>query len=474
MINQERTETQVRLSRLTEYSIEVIQDFLSCYKKTAHANYLSAILEIFESCNKNDVKKLSKKDFDNIMASYNPDEVKTPQDSYKQSFFRFLFANSIMDDPTGFDGEWIQQEWRNHFEKLKKRNSITTINKVEAVESISLTFEELSNIQQTVARLSNSKDIKNRKMAFVWYMLFEQGLEVNEVKKIKGSMYKDGYIVTPNGEEIEIPDDFQPLLEHISGQVYDGFQTLNDLIKELGNRAGIYDLTPQKVKKAKKQNEIICGNCGKIYGNLVRNWVSINGRIVCLNCAEILKKKLKTDIQPFLTIDHSSNTENYKGESVAHITIFSRFETLREKIPKKVDYLKLHEFQIMIGNLGEAYVFDKERKKLINTPYFSHVEIKSESGENGYDILSFCENGEPIFIEVKTTIGKEQDFYITDYEIKKAKQFASEGKKYFIYRVSNILASNREEIYFEIITLNELFDDKKYSLSPYNWKVRKL
>lgn len=127
----------------------------------------------------------------------------------------------------------------------------------------------------------------------------------------------------------------------------------------------------------------------------------------------------------------------------------------------------------MIGNLGEAYVFDKERRKLINTPYYNYVEIKSESGENGYDILSFSENGEPIFIEVKTTIGKEQDFYITDYEIKKAKQFASEGKKYFIYRVSNILASKREEICLEIITLNELFDDKKYSLSPYNWRVSK-
>ena len=57
----------------------------------------------------------------------------------------------------------------------------------------------------------------------------------------------------------------------------------------------------------------------------------------------------------------------------------------------------------------------------------------------GYDIKSFNEDGEEIFIEVKSTVSKGKDYFeISDNELLAAKSL--EGS-YFIYQVTDALAN---------------------------------
>ena len=73
----------------------------------------------------------------------------------------------------------------------------------------------------------------------------------------------------------------------------------------------------------------------------------------------------------------------------------------------------------------------------------------------GYDITSYDENGEQIYIEVKTTTANRIDgFYLTANEIDKADRY---GEKYRLYRVYNLNVKNKTYD-VEIFNGNELFE----------------
>lgn len=93
-----------------------------------------------------------------------------------------------------------------------------------------------------------------------------------------------------------------------------------------------------------------------------------------------------------------------------------------------------------IGDIGENHVinFEKERLKGIlddnKIECISHVSKFDDTA--GYDIKSFDENGEDIYIEVKTTTSKiNMPFFFSANEYKKMHELRD---KYFIYRVFNI------------------------------------
>ncbi len=97
-----------------------------------------------------------------------------------------------------------------------------------------------------------------------------------------------------------------------------------------------------------------------------------------------------------------------------------------------------------IGDEGELLVIEFEKKKLskANKPHLidkiKHVSKTNDSA--GYDILSFNEKGDQIFIEVKSTKGpKSSDFYISPGEVKRSKLI----KNYFLYRVFNLDIKNK-------------------------------
>lgn len=91
-----------------------------------------------------------------------------------------------------------------------------------------------------------------------------------------------------------------------------------------------------------------------------------------------------------------------------------------------------------LGLAGEEFVLQYEKQRLEKlglhelSKQIIHSSIVIGDGL-GYDIQSFCENKDQLFIEVKTTEGElESDFFMSQNE----RNFSRENKKYYaVYRV---------------------------------------
>lgn len=112
---------------------------------------------------------------------------------------------------------------------------------------------------------------------------------------------------------------------------------------------------------------------------------------------------------------------------------------LENKYGRKINYIEKAKFQNEIGFIGECYVIDYEKRNLIQSKRndlaekVEHISITKGDGL-GFDILSFKTNGEPKFIEVKTTTKEDNYFYITDNELKFSKDYSGH---FYLYRLSN-------------------------------------
>ncbi len=92
-----------------------------------------------------------------------------------------------------------------------------------------------------------------------------------------------------------------------------------------------------------------------------------------------------------------------------------------------------------MGRAGEEEVLRLEKERLDSRfetlSKLVVLQFKMPNSGKGYDILSFDDNGRPIFIEVKTTAnGAEQDFRLTAKEFDVAQKLTKKGEQYFIYR----------------------------------------
>lgn len=451
------------LELLTPYTQDVLSEFLMHYKTTSHAQYKGAISHLFYFLGKDDVRKLDMKDFNSIQEYYKNKKRKGPQDKYVEAFFKYAFAKDILEVSDGFEKIWIKEDCKQHFKRLLKQKP------QKEVYVPSLTIEQISEIEELLSK--EYENIDMLKISFIWYMLFHTECGVNELKfGSDATKYNNGRLETNNGI-YKIPKRFEPLMLHLQGIEYHGFN-VNGLVSKLGKIVGIDSLKPQAIKAARKQNILKCSQCGKEYTNIKDNWVSVNNRIICVHCSEKIKKNCKIKIEPVRIeiLRQISIADDINLESI----IFT-FEELKNKLPKEIDYLKLHEYQMHIGKLGEAYVYDFERKRLldIGSEYYDDVDnIPSKDHNCGYDILSYDEDGTEIFIEVKTeAFDKGNDFFMTANELKKAKELISKGKKYYIYRVQNVL-KNQEDIKLEII--KNILSSSQYKIEPYVYKVSKL
>ena len=93
-----------------------------------------------------------------------------------------------------------------------------------------------------------------------------------------------------------------------------------------------------------------------------------------------------------------------------------------------------------LGDLGELWVMKYEIEKLQNTKKHNLVDqikhtSKDEGDGTGFDIQSFDINGNKIFIEVKTTKGRQNStFFVTRNELERSK---IEKNNYYLYRLYN-------------------------------------
>lgn len=102
-----------------------------------------------------------------------------------------------------------------------------------------------------------------------------------------------------------------------------------------------------------------------------------------------------------------------------------------------IDYIEEEKRRKEIGDLGEQFVYDQERAKVkqYKLPKSKQVVwVSRDKGDGfGYDILSYDEAGNEMYIEVKTTVGAENtSFFISANELAKSKQCADH---YYLYRV---------------------------------------
>lgn len=123
--------------------------------------------------------------------------------------------------------------------------------------------------------------------------------------------------------------------------------------------------------------------------------------------------------------------------------------TSLDKIVKKfsndnfdIDYVQLEILRKRIGDIGENYVYEREKARLLknNSKYANCVDASpAKDHKNGYDILSYTEDGIPIYIEVKSTMGDlNTPFYITANERRTAERIRKKDGIYQIHRVYNI------------------------------------
>ena len=125
-----------------------------------------------------------------------------------------------------------------------------------------------------------------------------------------------------------------------------------------------------------------------------------------------------------------------------------------------------------VGRAGEEHVYKYEYKKLMDYGRGDLAEKIVKQYEDlsffpGYDIKSFNEDGEEIFIEVKSTVSKGKDYFeISDNELLAAKSL--EGS-YFIYQVTDALANPK----ISAIVRNPMkyVEQKKMLLEPWIYKM---
>lgn len=131
-------------------------------------------------------------------------------------------------------------------------------------------------------------------------------------------------------------------------------------------------------------------------------------------------------------------------------------------------YAHLRSYQSKIGEKGEKFAIEKEKKKLKDTGFCSKIiHVSKQDNNAGYDILSFEHDGTELYIEVKTTGKNYDNFYITQNERSIAENLKNNGKRYVIYRVTDILSDPT----YSVIDIDDLEND--YILEPLVWKVKK-
>lgn len=448
-----------------KHSQDVIDEFLSYYGPLSCKQYESAIYNmLFEAIGKTSILDLTCDDYEIALKFYNTDEKnQLPQDKYRACFFKYLYAFDIIKNQDGFEKKFFKEACINHFSKDN--------NKDIKEYKPDLEFDELERIEQYIDM--ECKDSKERmKASFICYMLYYANCSKTELLKMDVNSYKDGKIVSNINKEYAVPDKYDELFKrYLNNASYNGFSNLNDIVSKLGRTLQIKDLTPQIIINARNQNSMHCSLCGESYLNSISNWVSINNKLVCFKCAENLKKNFNYEINEIKNIKiKTDKIEN----NIAISSIIYTFDELRSKFfNKKIDYLKLHEFQIEIGKLGEAYVYDFEREKLKKTKYLELVDnTPAKDGSNGFDILSYDLEGNKLYIEVKTEAGlNDNDFYMSENEINTGKKLIKDGEKYIIYRVHNVLAENKKDIKIEIV--EDVFNNSDYNFKECLWKVSK-
>ena len=132
---------------------------------------------------------------------------------------------------------------------------------------------------------------------------------------------------------------------------------------------------------------------------------------------------------------------------------------------KYVDYVSRQKTNKKIGNIGEELVLQYEKENC--DPKFRNRIVhksKTEGDGLGFDILSVDSDGNPKYIEVKTTKGNlETPFFLSGTELQRS---IKEGDSYFLYRLYNLC---EKDMTAEVQIWQG--DLRKYCINPTEYEV---
>lgn len=184
----------------------------------------------------------------------------------------------------------------------------------------------------------------------------------------------------------------------------------------------------------------------------------------------IIDKTIYPAVWSILTGLESQNTLN----KISNEETKKRKQKQRYFRPRKIDWTKLNEHRTELGLLGEEFAIKHEIKRvscfaLEDINRIIHVSKNLGDGA-GFDILSIDENGNDIYIEVKTTEGPvDTPFYMTENEYSFFNIHKHKNNS-FIYRVYDFNKENNEG-QIQIIPAEDLF--LQYGFDSISYKVRK-
>lgn len=442
-----------------------INEFLTGhYKEISHSTIRGAIENhIFERYRIENYKDITHQDYLRLCTDFKNNEIDKTAFTNCEYFIKYLYANGELHNVIGFQNEWLIKDVLLHFEGSRNRlKGIYKTAKKTTKRNI-LNILELSRIKQFLE--INTENEETYKTQFSWYLLFDIGLGVTEIKSIKlKDDYDSGILSLPTGEKIKVPRKFHIQLENHRKTAHDSFSAVNIWMDRLGESLEIgIPLKPITIKNTREKLLIECSNCQREFLRDIDSWVAISGWIVCKNCAEELKKKeIIDDID---LVDDLEIDTDFKINKQLYI---SYNELKKQLLETSIDYLKLHELQMAIGDLGEQYVYEYELDKLEGTKFADLVDkSKAKDNSNGYDILSYTREGKRIHIEVKTTSTLKDEFYISQPELDVAEQMKNNGEMYKVYFVKDILGVP------QLTIIDNVLDEIVFRKIGQSWKMIK-
>lgn len=135
------------------------------------------------------------------------------------------------------------------------------------------------------------------------------------------------------------------------------------------------------------------------------------------------------------------------------------------------EFQRKEALKIRVGFEGEDIIAEAERASLAGTAYANAVNpCYAESADAGFDILSFTPDGQPRYIEVKTTNqpAANTSFIMTANELNFMNYCREKGLLYEIHRVYAL--KNRQDWKRVVYTLEDMED---FEFIPRDYRVRR-
>jgi hypothetical protein len=173
--------------------------------------------------------------------------------------------------------------------------------------------------------------------------------------------------------------------------------------------------------------------------------LKVKSHDVQLTPSKLISDEKQVYMRPGFLAEYIQGARGFHKIGVSTETGAPPSDTIPEKPTVKLSFeeqLKLALHKMEIGKRGEQLVFEREISRLRKThkPLAGRVEWTSQSYPyRGYDIASFDEKEERIYLEVKSSTGVVTNFHFTENEFRTAERLKA---AYEIVCVSRALSSS--------------------------------